>query len=54
MLKNNILYDEVDLHISEAGKSTSSSFSISRLYEGPETYKGFWIGPHPPQELANK
>jgi len=29
MLKNNILYeyDEIDLHISEAGKSTSSSFS---------------------------
>ena len=27
MLKNNILYDEIDLHISEVGKSTSSSFS---------------------------
>ena len=54
MLKNNIQYDEIDLHISEVGKSTSSSFSISRLYEGPVTYKGFWIVPHPPQELANK
>jgi len=57
MLKNNIQYDEVDLHISEAGKSTSSSFSkthgctkaqgLTKAFESLLTHLKSWQAKNP-------